>query len=68
MIVLRQLHSLFWCPEWSGFSVRIQMDSLSGMKWNGCPESNGFTVRNGLEYATIAVVIARKTLRAGEMP
>ena len=62
MIVLRQLHSLFWCPEWSGFSVRIQMDSLSGMKWNGCPESNGFTVRNGLEYArtTLCNYISRK--------
>ncbi len=55
MIELRQLHSLFWCPEWTGISVRIQMEILSGMKWNGCPESNGISVRNGLEYAAYSI-------------
>jgi hypothetical protein len=28
------------------------MESLSGMKWNHCPASNGMGVRDGLEYAT----------------
>jgi hypothetical protein len=28
------------------------MESLSGMKWNGCPASNGITVRDQMEWVS----------------
>ena len=38
-------------PEWTGMSVRIQSDLVSGMNRIRCPVSIGLGVRNGPEYA-----------------
>ena len=39
------------CPNSTGFSVQIQMEWVSEMKWNHCPDSRGIGVQNALEYA-----------------
>ncbi|MFT5730868.1 MAG: hypothetical protein ACI8PB_005058, partial [Desulforhopalus sp.] len=39
------------CPESSGMSVQIQMEWVSGMKWNHRPVSRGIGVQIALEYA-----------------
>jgi hypothetical protein len=40
-------------------SVRNGQESVSGIKWNRCPECSGMSVRNAPEYAT--------TLKAGRI-
>ncbi|MFT5731308.1 MAG: hypothetical protein ACI8PB_005508, partial [Desulforhopalus sp.] len=42
------------CPESSGMSVQIQMEWVSGMKWNHRPVSRGIGVQIALEYASMA--------------
>ena len=40
----------FYASLHSKFIGRNRMESMSGMKWNRCPESRGIRVRIALEY------------------
>ena len=43
-------------------SVQIRMESVSRMKWNHRPDSNGISARNGLEYTYIADIRDRVSM------